>query len=401
MSHNAADIRCVNDLKGLETLRKHPDVVRANEALERAQKRGPGSIRRRLLATSVRLTRGMAPQVYAARDHCMERLGIDIDLELFVYSSATFNAACVKPEDGRLFITFSSSLLEAFRDAELMFVMGHELAHHLYEHHDIPVGMLLRGESRPSPQLALKLFAWSRYAEISADRAGAWCAADADAVSRALFRLASGLSDDVVQFNPQEFLRQVDDMQVADGEPGAGAPREDWFSTHPFSPMRVKALALFFESRFIDPGGFDAEELELRVQGVMSLMEPSYIDGRTREAEAMRRLLFAGLIAIAVADGEISNEEMKVFDEFFGKGALNQRLDIDRILDDLPNRIGQARELASTSQCMQVLRDLCLMLPPKGSVGSSERETLHGIAVALNISPLFVDAQVDVSRELD
>jgi Zn-dependent protease with chaperone function len=85
---------------------------------------------------------------------------------------------------------FSSSILEAFSAAEIRFVMGHELGHHLFHHHDIPIGFVLRGQQRPSPKLALMLTSWSRYAEISADRAGAYCARDIEAVAHSLFKLA-------------------------------------------------------------------------------------------------------------------------------------------------------------------------------------------------------------------
>ena len=119
---------------------------------------------------------------------------------------------------------FSSSLLEAFDENELMFVVGHEFGHHVYQHHDIPIGYILNGKHRPSASLALQLFTWARYAEISADRAGAYCANDLNAVARALFKLASGLTDNrVVNFDLAEFLGQLDEMQAVDAEPGQGA----------------------------------------------------------------------------------------------------------------------------------------------------------------------------------
>ncbi len=43
---------------------------------------------------------------------------------------------------------------------------------------------LIKGNERPSPDLTLKLFSWSRYAEISADRHGAYCTEDNDAASQ-------------------------------------------------------------------------------------------------------------------------------------------------------------------------------------------------------------------------
>ncbi|GJL83018.1 MAG: hypothetical protein DHS20C01_26520 [marine bacterium B5-7] len=382
-------------------LLKQPDVIRVNEAIERLEKKGPSGVRRHLLATSVRLSRTMAPDVHRTCDHCIDKLGIDIPLELYVYSSPQFNAACIKPEEGRLFIMLSSSLLESFKGSELRFVMGHELGHHLYHHHDIPVGHLLRGAVRPSPRLALQLFAWSRYAEISADRAGAHCADEFFGVSRSLFRLASGLGDDVIHFDLDEFIGQVDDLTISSGEPGQGAPQEDWFSTHPFSPVRVKALKLYHDSVFVKPDGISVDELELKVQSVMGLMEPSYLEAKTESGETMRRLLFAGALAIARANEEISSAEEAVFEEFFGKGAIGDNLNFDRIMRDLPERIRLARENLSESQRMQVLRDLCLMLKADTRDDAAEREIIYDIAEALNISPLFIDAQLALSVELD
>ena len=158
------------------TLSEHPEVQKAYEAIARHEETTPSGIRRRLLATSVRLSPRMAPDVHRMADDCAERLQIGIPHELYAYAGPQFNAACFKPEDDRVCVMFSSGLLEAFEGTELKFVVGHELGHHVYRHHDIPIGLLLRGREKPDPRLALDLFSWSRYAEISADRAGAFCA---------------------------------------------------------------------------------------------------------------------------------------------------------------------------------------------------------------------------------
>lgn len=397
----AEDLRCSSDQRLFDTLLADPLVRRAAEAIERLEEKGPFGVRRRLLATSVRLDAGMAPQVHRAKDQCTERLGIDIPIELYVYNDARFNAACVKPEEGRLFIMLSSSLLEAFPVEELLFVLGHELGHHLYGHHDIPVGYILSGPQRPDPKLALQLFTWSRYAEISSDRAGAHCIGDFEVVGRALFRLASGLSERVVQFNLKNFLDQLDDMQTGDTQPAPGAPREDWFSTHPFSPLRVKALQFFFESAFAGRPGLSAEELENAVQRLMSVMEPSYLDGRTPAAEAMRRLLFAGAVLVASASGGIDEREIERFETFFGKGTFSDTLDLERLKDEMPHRIEQARKHAAPAQRMQVLHDLSIMARASGDVTPDELRVLTDISTALNVSPSFIDAALAADVELD
>lgn len=396
----AANIRCANDLALYERLRKHRDVMRVNEQIARHEAEGPSGIRRNLLATSVRLTAGMAPDIRKMADECIEKLGVELPLELYVYSSPQFNAACFKPEDDRLYVMFSSSLLEGFSSQELKFVMGHELGHHVYDHHGIPIGYLLRGQQRPDPKLALELFAWSRYAEISADRAGAHCAQDMDSVASALFKLSSGLTSKVVQFSLDDFVAQVDDMQTKDQEPGQGAPQSDWFSTHPFSPLRVKALKLFEDSELYAGKGTKAD-LEVGVQAVLSLMEPSYLEAKTDTAEAMRRLLFAGLIALADSADGISTAELEVFAKFFGKYAFSDKLDIEKIKHTVERRAKEVKEKASETQAMQVLRDMCVMAKADGGVKSAERAMLEEVAMSLDIPSTFICQTLDSDCELD
>ncbi len=388
---SAHDLRSRQDLRMSEDLLQQRPVKRVNEMIERQEAEGPMGTRRRLLATSVRMSRSMAPAMHKTADACIEALGVDIPVELYVFASAQFNAMCVKPEDGRLFIMFSSSLLEGFDDTEFKFVMGHELGHYLYGHHDIPIGYLMRGQSRPDPKLALQLTAWSRHAEISADRAGAHCAQDLTGVSRALFKLASGLTGSLVNFDLDAFMAQVDDMQHEDAEPGAGAPTGDWFMTHPFSPLRVRALKLFHESELAVPGGKSVENLEAGVQSLMGLMEPSYLDGRTKADEAMRRLLFAGALSVARADGQISEAEIAVFERFFGSDSYRDSLNLDRLEAELPGRVEQVIEHVGVGRRLQVLRDLATVACSDGDASERERAVLRGLASDLDVDSALID----------
>ena len=401
----ASTIRCANDLALFDKLRTHRDVKRVNDQIERHEAEGPTGIRRNLLATSVRLTTGMSPEIAKMADECIEMLGVELPLELYVYSSPQFNAACFKPEDDRLYVMFSSSLLEGFNSQELKFVMGHELGHHVYDHHDIPIGYLLRGQGQgtPDPELALELFAWSRYAEISADRAGAHCAQDMNAVARALFKLSSGLTSKIVEFSLDDFVAQVDDMIVGDAEPGAGSSQADWFSTHPFSPLRVKALKLFENSELYSDASTatSKEDMEVRVQGVLSLMEPSYLEAKTDTAERMRRLLFAGLIAVADAHKGISKEELEVFAKFFGKYAFTEKLDIEKIKATIDDRANEVLEMASEPQRMQVLHDMCTMADVNGGVEPEERTVLDDIARKMKIPTSFICQSLESCKDLD
>ncbi len=394
-------LRSQHDREMFEQLIDDPDVKKVNEQIAKREQKGQLGVRRHLLSTAVRLSKTMAPALHQTANECAETLELEIPFELYAFPSPSFNAACVKPEAGRLFIMFSSSLLEAFADSELKFVVGHELGHHIFNHHDLPIGYILRGRNRPNPKLALALTSWSRYAEISADRAGAYCAQNLHAVAHALFKLASGLSGSLVTFTLKDFLRQVDEMQLEDAGPGQGAPTEDWFLTHPFSPLRVKALKLFDDSELTRKNGTSVEDLDVGIQGLMSLMEPSYLEGRTDTAETMRRLLFAAVIVVAATSAGISDAEVEVFEEFFGKRSFSDKLDIDKISAELPDRIEQAKAQTSLPQRMQVVRDLCTVSQADGHTTDAEVDQLLQIAHDLEVPATFVHQTLSDEPELD
>jgi len=394
-------LRSQHDLELFDQLLHDPDVKRINELIEKHTHDGNTNVRRHLLSTSVRLSPLMARDLHKTADDCREKLALDIPLELYVYPSPQFNAACIKPEAGRLFIMFSSAILETFEDKEIRFVMGHELGHHLFGHHDIPIGFIMNGQARPSPRLALTLTSWSRYAEISADRAGAYCANGLESVAHALFKLASGLSGSYARFSLADFLQQLDEMQLEEGKPGQGAPVEDWFLTHPFSPLRVKALKLFHEYDMLAGSEQSAHELDLSVENLMSLMEPSYLEGKTDAAEAMRRVLFAGAIAVADATDGISSDEVDVFEQFFGKASFSTKLDTQQLKAEVHDRIEQANELTSIPQRMQVIRDLCAVCRADNRCSTDERTVLDQIATAMQVPTLFIDRSLNSATELD
>ncbi len=399
---NAEGIRCENDVRLGQILLEDLLVKGVKEQIDRLIEKGPMGVRRKLLSSSVRLSRSMSPEVHKMADHCIEKLGVDIPLELYAYASPQFNAACFKPEEGRLFVMFSSSLLESFDDNELLFVIGHEFGHHVYGHHDIPVGYILNGQQPPPASLALQLFAWTRYAEISADRAGAFCADDFEAVARALFKLASGLtSNKIVRFNLNDFLKQLDEMKSTDEVPGQGAPMEDWFSTHPFSPLRVKALQMFHRSELMRPGGTMKAELEVNVQGMMGMMEPDYLEGRTDVAKFMRQLFIAGAIAVANAREGISDEEKAVLKEFMGEGFSLEALNVEKLIDTLPKRIELVKTHASITQRMQVVHDLSVVARAEGKITDNELVVLYAIADGLDIPRSLIAQLLHREHRLD
>ena len=127
-------------------------IQRIQAAMEEQQ--SSQKTRRSLLARALRLSPPVAPEECDIVDHCCSVLDVETEVELYVYSGSEMNAGCTQPEDGRVFILVSSSLLESFDHDELCFVVGHELGHHIYNHHSIPLSLLLANHRNLSSSIA-------------------------------------------------------------------------------------------------------------------------------------------------------------------------------------------------------------------------------------------------------
>jgi hypothetical protein len=384
------ELRAQGDRDLAERLLREMEIRKAIERFETDV--ADQSARRQLLATAMRLTPEMAPDVHEIMESCRTRLGIGSLVETYVYPSPVFNAAAVRPDRGLLFIMLSSSLLEAFEADELKFVVGHELGHHVFEHHRIPLGPLLGGAASIGPGLALQLFAWQRYAEISSDRAGLACCGGFEPAARALFKLATGLHGGRIEVRIDKFVSQVAELREETArEARADAPmRADWFATHPFSPLRVRAAEIFAGSELMVAGGFSREHLEAQVQDLMTLMDPSYLQERSETAEAMRRLLFAGAVLVASASGKPDKRSLRALEQLLGPGSVPLAPDTERIEQDLAGRIARVRELVPLLRRAQVVRDLCVIVRADGQVEEAEVRRVIEIADAIGVDRSLV-----------
>ena len=148
-------------------------------------------------------------------------------------------------------------------------------------------------------------------------------------------------------------------------------------------------------------GGISKQDLEVGVQRVMAMMEPNYLEGKTATAENMRRLFFAASLAVANASEGISEKEITVFEKFFGNGSFSEKLDLERLEKEVPDRIQQTLSETSPSQRMQIMHDLCVVARADGHVAEPERAMLENIASQLELSALFVCQCLDCDVDLD
>lgn len=390
------DLRSDGERALAERLLREPEVRQAIEATERAADQW--GARRNLLATAVRLSPSMAPDVTQWVDSCRTALGIEGLVEPYVYPSPEFNAAAVRPERGRLFLLFTSSLLEAFDPGELRFVIGHELGHHR-----IPTGALLTDPTGISPSLALRLFSWQRYAEVSCDRAGLLCAGELKFAASCLFKLASGLRGGRVRIEIEEFLRQIGDLrEEASRLDTADAPlRSDWFATHPFSPLRLRAAQLCAASVLMPGGATPRDQLEARVADLMSVMEPAYLQEHSDEAESLRRVLFAAGVRIASLGGKPDPDVLKELEHLLGAGAVPMTLDAKAVTADLPRRMEDVKRTVPPLRRIQVLRDLCLIVRADRKEAEQALAVLYEIADGIGVARSQVVCSISTEKPPD
>jgi len=359
--------------------------------------------RRELLTGSLRLTRSMSPEIADSVSECRELRGFDKPVELYVRPAPMFQASCMRQSSGAVVIVLSSRLLECFTPEELKFVLGHELGHALLEHFRMPMPALTLVEpgcvplvSRP---VALQLYGWSRAAELSADRIGLVCARDAHAAASGFFKLASGTSCDRIRPDLEAYANQVEALASAplarDKEYDASEDNLDCFSTHPYSPVRVRAIYAFSKSALyrrtlglaVEKDSISDEALEQMVLRDLALMEPGYLEEKNEQSSLLRRLLFTGGAVVAGADGKVEESEIEALGTLLGKdevGDLAARVETAR--KDLEGRVRDVMQAdIPLVKRGQLLQHLTIIAAADGRVDDAELNELRRIADLLKI----------------
>ncbi len=394
-------VRSELDRQLAATLARDPAVKRVIDTL--AGEQSQRGTRRSLLAQALRLSPAIAPALNAILANCIEILGVETEVELFVYPSAQYNAACTQQEGDRVFVLLSSELAEGFDPEELAYVVGHELGHHIYGHHEIPLQALLEPSLGIDRSVVLQAFTWQRHAEISADRAGLLCCGGLGGAARALFKLSSGFHQAPDEAGIAAFLEQAEEL-YRESEPEDSTQRvrhTDYLSTHPFSPLRLRAAQAFMASEVFVKGGTPLAALEVTVLDIMAVMEGNYLDEASPTAAAMRRLLFAAGLLVAAASAPITPKEVAALESLLGPGSVPASIDIERLRGLLGRRVEEVKTLASPARRATLLRDLVVLARADGRIDAAETDVMHALARALEVDPLVVDAVLRTATTLD
>lgn len=362
--------------------------------------------RRRLLTGALRMTRAMSPDVAGAIDQCREVLGFNEPFEVYIKPDPMYGAFIMRQTVGPIALGLTSRLVEGFTAPELRFVIGHELGHALFDHLKLPMPLTATIEDLAGPLVsrstAIELYLWCRSAEISADRAGLVCARDLNAAASAFLKLSSGLSNASVTGDLTTYMSQID--ALASSPVARQKPRDDddtleCFNTHPYAPLRMRALVAYSKSDAYEKAlgrsgmatALKIEDAEAIVERDLELMEPSYLEEKTPQAELMRRVLFLAGMTVAHANKEVHEKETKALTALLGMDAMWQLPPLEKISCELDEKLKQAKNETSKLARTQLVQHLTIVAAADGVVEPVELECMYGIAGKLDVPPLVVD----------
>ena len=358
--------------------------------------------RRRLLAGALRVKRSMVPALSDALQQCREILGVHDPIELYIKPDADYGAFVMKSPAGPWALGVTSSLVEKFTPAELRFVIGHELGHILFDHTSLPMPATAMIEDMAgtivSRAKAIELYLWCRSAEISADRAGLACCGSLDVAATAFLKLSSGLANVDANLDITHYVAQVDSL--ASSPAARQKPRDDddtldCFSTHPYAPLRLRALAAFARSdawQKVKGSSYGAvlslDDAEALVERDLELMEPSYLEEKSDEADALRRTLFLAALVVAWADGTLDPREQKAVIALLGDDVRHHALwgspNHDEAKKELAEKLKESagRSLVRRTQLVQ---HLTIVAAADGVVTDAEHLEMEKVATALGV----------------
>ena len=258
--------------------------------------------------------------------------------------------------------------------------------------------MLLKSEDQIDPKHAIDLLSWHRHAEISADRAGLLCCGSLEIAASAFFKVLSGLSLRNLKVNPLKLAEQFDHLREEMFRSGAD---DMWMMTHPLSPLRMKAMAIFWESEHASsvipgaPGGRSRESCDGETKELLAYMDPFSRHGDSQIDPLLEPFLTWGGLIVAGSDNAIHPSELQALASIVGQHRIDQALQEPKRMALYRERFQaalQRREYPlSALDINRVLTCLIAIVRADGRIEHSEINALHHIASLLGVTPAYVD----------
>lgn len=304
----------------------------------------PGEIREAMLRNTYRLEPESHPTVFAACATAMQKLEINAPVTIYQAADGAMNASLYFIA-GEVHLIFSGPTLERLGEAELLALMGHELAHYklwscddgTYFNASRILDLALSfPDAKPSHRETARLL--SLHTELFADRGAALVAGNPAPAISMLVKVMTGLS----AVDPAAYLRQAHELETT-------STRSTGHS-HPESFLRARALDLWWQ------GARDLDEwIDQRLLGPLSIEALDLL--RQEELTGLTRRFLAWFVGqIEGPSEEVLTQARQYFPDFvLGETSL----DLERISGE---RIDDA-----TREYFIALMFDCAMSDPDGS----------------------------------
>lgn len=388
-------IRFVSERQLFESLSGDEPIAKVAEKLRTSNVEDAN--RRRLLANALRITDRIIPSLMERVELVQRITHLEgTEVETYIHNSPHHSASCMHFENGGIFLLISSGLYTKLTERELLFVLGHELGHVVYQHHLLPARAILAQRGACNAERALKLMAWARRAEISADRVGMLCCQDLDVAAKALIKLSCGLSDDLLEFDLPGYVSQLADIETISRTVRAV---EDFYCTHPFNPIRVVALSRFWESHTLaefvghSPGKHSDQRVDGRIDELLRFMDP---DAATIQNRSVAECLVWGGFWVAASDGRIDRVEIQALGNAVKSRMGNEAAAIIQQAAE-PLKLIRERFMGAAEGCRglppfqrhAIVQQLIAVAKANVAVAAEEKNTLQEICIALEVNPVF------------
>ena len=178
------------------------------------------------------------PHLWKMVEEGAAALGMKETPKTFLYNSNGLINAFAMRLIGGPYVMLTSSLIDADTDAQVRFIIGHELGHHAAGHLNFWKNLV----KFPGHFIPFLGPAYSRARELTCDRIGAWLAQDVDASRGALQMLACGSARLNGQLNRVAFEQQEEMVPPVFGFLTL------IFSHYPRLTTRVNAVSVYFQN---------------------------------------------------------------------------------------------------------------------------------------------------------
>ena len=251
-------------------------------------------------ASNLRLTHNSAPRLWTIFEEVKEKLEVEKEFELYLCVDNDLNAgALISPEEADpSIITVTSGLVKQLDDDLLRTVLGHEIAHHHYQHTSLLVDLDLTFADRPRPKLLnAQLRVLNRLHEISADRGGLLALSmDIEKYIALDVQISSGgLGPEHIKFEINDIINELEHIKNLN----FSDQTEVVFAEHPLLPIRLRAAQLFAQSEL------EINNITLKnnvEEEILKLTQLMTFESNDPQSINQRNLLLAGGLLLCHSD---------------------------------------------------------------------------------------------------